>query len=115
LAGGNSYKIYDLKDKLIKDVKSEITVDPRNRINPSQALDALRIQNFFDGIRKVTALNAEILKGYQSTLLCQLDNIAVCAGNTSFKTDEKNGHILINEEAAKYWKRKYEPGWEPKI
>ena len=115
IGGGNSYKIYDLKNKLIKEVKSEITIDPHNLVNPSQALDALHIQNFFDGIRKGTPLNAEILKGYQSTLLGQLGNIAVRAGNISFKTDEKNGHIINNEEAEKYWKRKYEPGWEPTV
>jgi predicted dehydrogenase len=112
IGGGNSYKLYDLKNKLLKEVKSEITIDPRNPVNPSQTLDALHIQNFFDGIRKGTELNAEILKGHQSTLLGQLGNIAVRAGNISFKTDERNGHIINNEEADKYWKREYEPGWE---
>jgi len=115
IGGGNSYKIYDLKNKLIKDVKTEITIDPHNLVNPSQALDALHIQNFFDGIRKGTPLNAEILKGYQSTLLGQLGNIAVRSGNISFKTDEKNGHITNNKEAEGYWKREYEPGWEPRV
>jgi predicted dehydrogenase len=113
--GGDSYKLYDLKNKLVKEVKNDITVDARNTVDPSQVLDALHIQNFFDGIRKGTPLNAEILKGYQSTLLCQLGNIAVRAGNISFKTDEKNGHIINNEEANKYWKREYEPGWEPTV
>jgi len=115
IGGGNSYKIYDLKNKLIKDVKTEITIDPHNLVNPSQALDALHIQNFFDGIRKGTPLNAEILKGYQSTLLGQLGNIAVRSGNISLKTDEKNGHITNNKEAEGYWKREYEPGWEPRV
>jgi predicted dehydrogenase len=115
IGGGNSYKIYDLKNKLIKDVKTEITIDPHNLVNPSQALDALHIQNFFDGIRKGTPLNAEILKGYQSTLLGQLGNIAVRSGNISLKTDEKNGHITNNKEAEGYWKREYEPGWEPTV
>jgi hypothetical protein len=44
-----------------------------------------------------------------------LGNIAVRSGNISFQTDEKNGHIINNEIAEKYWKREYEPGWEPTI
>jgi len=115
IGSGDSYKLYDLENRLIKNVKSEITIDPRNPVNPSEALDALHIQNFFDGIRKGTPLNAEILKGHQSTLLCQLGNIAVRAGNTSLKTDEKDGHIINNEMANKYWKREYESGWEPTV
>ena len=83
-------------------------------MNPSEALDALHIQNFFDGIRNGTPLNAEILKGYQITLLSQLGNIAVRTG-TTLKTDGKNGHIINNEQANRYWKREYQPGWEPTL
>lgn len=115
VAGGNSYRIYDLKNKLLKEVKNEVLVDARNTMDPSQALDALHIQNFFEGIRKGTPLNAEILIGHQSTLLCQLGNIALRMGNISMQTDAANGHILNNEAAAKYWKREYAPGWEPTI
>ena len=99
----------------MKEVKNTINVDPRNRVDPSQNLDALHIQNFFDGITKGTPLNAEILKGHQSTLLCQLGNIAVRAGSVSLQTDPKTGHIIGNEEAKKYWQRQYEPGWEPVV
>ena len=103
----------DKKD-VLKDVKNDFTIDARNTVDPSRNLDALHIQNFFDGIRKGTPLNAEILKGYQSTLLSLLGNIAVRTG-TTIKTDSKNGHIINNIEANKYWKRKYQPGWEPTI
>ena len=112
--GGNDYKIYDLNNKLLKEVKNSTTIDARNTVNPSQSLDAFHIQNFFDGIRKGTPLNAEILKGHQSTLLSQLGNIALRTA-TVLKTDEKNGHILENAEANKYWKREYAPGWEPTV
>ena len=115
LEGRNAYKIYDLKNKLLKEVKNDIKIDTHNTVSPAQALDALHIQNFFDGIRKDAPLNTEIEIGYRSTLLVQLGNIAVRCGNISFKTDPKNGHILDNEEARKYWKRTYEPGWEPSI
>ena len=112
--GGNSYKIYDLNNKLLKDVKNNYAVDPHNTVDPSKNLDALHIQNFFDGIRNGASLNAEIMKGYQSTLMSLLGNIAVRTG-TTLAIDEKNGHILNNEEANKYWKREYQRGWEPSI
>lgn len=111
---GNGYKIYDLQNKLIKDVKDEAPVDARNTINPSQALDALHIQNFFDGIRKNTPLNADIETGHKSTLLTQLGNIALRTASV-LKTDENNGHIIGNQSAAALWKRVYAPGWEPTL
>lgn len=111
---GNSYKIFDLKNKVIKNVENNITVDPRNASNPSQQLDGFHILNFFDGIRKGTAQNADILSGHQSTLLVQLGNIAQRSGNT-LNIDPTNGHILDDREAAKFWSREYEPGWEPTV
>jgi predicted dehydrogenase len=114
MESGNSYKVYDLKNKLLKEVKNNITIDARNTVDPSRALDALHIQNFFDGIRKGTSLNAEILEGHKSTLLCQLGNISL-RSNGVLDTNEKDGHILNNQLADKFWKREYQPGWEPKI
>lgn len=115
VAGGNSYRIYDLKNKLLKEVKNDVKVDATNLVDPSQALDALHIQNFFDGIRKGTPLNAEILLGHQSTLLVQLGNISQRAGKIVLQTDPSNGHIIGNDAAMQYWKREYAPGWEPTL
>ncbi|MFT3946188.1 MAG: Gfo/Idh/MocA family oxidoreductase [Agriterribacter sp.] len=114
IGSGNTYKIYDLDNKLIKEVKDEAKIDTKSRISPSQALDAIHIQNFFDAIRKGTALNAEIEDGYKSTLLTQLGNIAMRTGS-ELKIDQTNGHILDNDRASAFWKRTYEPGWEPSI
>jgi len=115
LLGNNAYKLYDLDNKLLKDVRNDFTIDSRNIVSPAQRLDALHIQNFFDGIRKDVPLNAEIERGHKSTLLVHLGNIAARSGNISLKTDTENGHIIGNEEAGKYWERKYQPGWEPVI
>jgi len=114
IGGGNGYKVYDLDNKLLKEVKEEAPIDTKNLVNPSQALDALHIQNFFDGIRKGTALSADIEIGYKSTLLNQLGNIALRT-SSNLKIDDSNGHILGNEKAEALWKRDYEPGWEPKL
>ncbi|QRR02192.1 Gfo/Idh/MocA family protein [Dyadobacter sandarakinus] len=111
---GNAYKQYDLDNKLVKDVVNDFEIDPRNKMNPSQALDALHIQNFFEGIKKGTAVNAEIVGGHQSTLLAQLGNIALRSGGT-LNIDPSNGHIKGNKEAEKFWKREYQKGWEPTV
>jgi hypothetical protein len=106
--------VYDLENKLVKEVKNEIAVNALDRMDPSQHLDAIHIQNFFDGITKGVKVNSEITGGHQSTLLCQLGNIALRSGST-LHTDPANGHILNNPEAMQYWKREYHQGWEPTV
>jgi len=114
IESSNSYKIFDLKGVLIKDVKNNIVVDARNIAGPSQALDALHIQNLFDGIKNGTPVASDILSGHQSTLLMQLGNIALRTGR-NLQIDPINGHILHDADALKYWSRTYQPGWEPKL
>ena len=114
IESGNSYKIYDLKNNLVKEVKNNFTVDARNLSDPSQNLDALHILNFFDGIRLGTKLNSDIVSGHQSTLLVQLGNISQRVGR-SLEINPKNGHILNDKGAMKFWSREYEKGWAPKI
>jgi predicted dehydrogenase len=111
---GNAYTVYDLKSKVVKEVKNTKTIDARNVTNPAADLDALHLQNFFDGIKKGTALNSDILSGHQSTLLCQLGNISLLTGN-ALHIDPSNGHIKNDAAAMKLWKRDYQPGWEPKL
>ncbi|MGB4398106.1 MAG: Gfo/Idh/MocA family oxidoreductase [Daejeonella sp.] len=112
--GGNSYTIHDLNNKLVKEVKNDVIMDARSLTSPSQALDALHINNFFNAIKKGTSLNSDILSGHQSTLLVQLGNIAQRTGST-LDIDPQNGHILNNKEAMQYWSRTYQKGWEPTV
>ena len=98
----------------IREIKNERTIDALNVANPAQELDAIHIQNFFDGIRTSARLNSDITGGHQSTLLVQLGNIALRTGRT-LNIDPKNGHILNDNEATKLWTREYQPGWEPKV
>ncbi|RXK52580.1 Gfo/Idh/MocA family protein [Aquirufa rosea] len=114
IESGNSYKIFDLKNNLVKEVKNDFAVDARNLADPASNLDALHIQNLFDGIKKGTSLNSDIVSGHQSTLLVQLGNIAQRVGR-SLQIDPTNGHIVNDKEAMKFWSRTYEKGWEPKI
>jgi predicted dehydrogenase len=114
IESSNAYKIFDAKGVLIKDVKNAVVVDARNIAGPSQALDALHIQNLFDGIKNGTPVASDILSGHQSTLLMQLGNIALRTGR-NLQIDPTNGHILHDADALKYWSRTYQPGWEPKL
>ena len=114
IESGNAYKIYDLKNNLVKEVKNDRTIDARNTADPAQELDALHLQNFFDAIKKGSKLNSDIIGGHKSTLLVQLGNIALRSGHT-LNIDPKNGHIVDDKDAMKYWAREYEKGWEPKV
>ena len=114
LIDGNAYTIYDLKNKVLKEVKNQVKMESLNTTSPAQELDAPHMQNFLDSIRKGTRLISDILNGHQSTLLCQLGNIALRTGHT-LNINPENGHILNNPEAQKYWSRDYQPGWEPKV
>ena len=112
--GGNDYTIFDLKNKIVKSVKSTTNIDPMNTVNPAQNLDVLHIRNMFDAIKNGEELNADIVSGHKSTLLMQLGNIAQRAGR-SLNIDPENGHIIKDREANKLWQRSYEKGWEMKL
>ena len=82
--------------------------------NPTQQLDHYHFNNFLDGIRKGTALNADINIGCISSTLALLGNIAQRT-KSSFMTNPVNGRILDNKEAQKLWSRDYQHGWEMKL
>jgi predicted dehydrogenase len=101
--GSGTYKIFNRADKLIEEVSGEVDQD-------------LHIENLLTAIRenKPEALHAEIEEGHKSTILCHLGNIAHRTGHT-INCRPQDGHILDDEDAMAYWKREYEPGWEPTV
>jgi len=113
IAGGNGYTIFDLNNKIVKEVKQD-KIDARNLANPSGSLDGNHIQNFFEAIKNGTKLNSDIVSGYKSTLLMQLGNIAQRVGRT-LDIDHETGRIMNDKEAMKHWSRSYEKGWEMKL
>lgn len=114
ISGGNEYKIFDLKNNIVKEVKDSKEIDPRDAANPASHLDALHIRNLFDNILKGEKLKANIDSGFKSTLLVQLGNIAQRVGH-SLEIDPQNGHIIGDKKAKKLWSREYEKGWEMKL
>ena len=116
ILGGDDYSIYDLGNKLVKDVKSplgKIAGGGTLVTGMGDILDGLHLANFAESIRGTTKLNCPITTGQVSTLLPQLANIAYRTGRTLY-CDTSNGHIK-DKEAMKLWDREYEKGWEMKL
>jgi predicted dehydrogenase len=113
--GDNSYIIYDNKNKLVKEVKSEIIItEGLNTTSPGEELDAVHVLDFLDNVRNSRKPFADALNGHKSTLWMQLGNISQRAGHT-LNIDPSNGHIKDDDAAMKLWSREYEKGWEPVI
>jgi len=112
--GGGEYKIFDDKNKLVKEVKSEVEADPNNPVSASGNLDLYHFNNFIEAIRGNTKINSPVDEGHKSILLCHLANIAQRTGRT-LHCDPSNGHIQNDKEAMMLWGRTYEKGWEPKV
>ncbi len=112
--GGGDYAIFDLKNTLFKEVKSEVTAAANNTVSANGNLDLYHLQNFADSIRGEAKLNSPVDQAHKSVLLCHLANIAQRSGET-LHCDPANGHILNNAGAMKLWKREYEKGWEPHV
>ncbi len=115
--GGDSYRVYDLEGKLMKDVRSntkEEAVQGRNTASVSLSMDSMHVADFLDACRTNRRPNCDVETGHKSILGMQLGNIAWRVGR-DLHIDPKIGHILHDTEAQKLWKRTYEPGWEPKI
>lgn len=112
--GNADYKIFDEKNKLIKEVKSDVKADPNNPVSASGNLDLYHFQNFIQSIRGEAKLTAPVNEAYKSVLLCLLANIAQRTGKT-LHCNPENGHILDDAAATKLWQRTYEKGWEPVV
>lgn len=113
--GGDDYKVYDLDNKLIKDVKTELQEATRtNTMGMGEKLDSIILENFVESIRGKAQQTAPINEGQKSTLLPQLGNISQRVGR-SLICNPLNGHILNDKEAMKLWSREYAKGWEMKL
>lgn len=112
ISGGDGYKIIDLDGKLIREVKSDISFKEGDLQNPSEKLDALHFQNWFDAIKSGTPLNSTLKDACTSTQLVQLGNIAQRVGH-SLQINPDTGFLIGNPDAQVLWGRDYEPGWEP--
>jgi predicted dehydrogenase len=115
LLDSNSYKIYDKKKKLIKEVLDAKEAAGTNTLSATgQRLDQMHLADFLECIRTGKKPNCPIEEGHKSVVGLHLGNIAWRVGR-ELHCDAANGHITGDAEAAKLWRREYEPGWEPKV
>lgn len=103
---GNNATIYDLKNKVGREIKSD-------RLD-TYGYDVVHFQNFADAIRSGTPLAAEIAEGQKSTVLCHLGNIAWRTGRT-IDFDPQNRKILSAPGTEEFVGREYRAGWEPQV
>ena len=100
----SSVKIYDLKNKLVREIPG--------KMEGNLSSDAVHFANFLDGIREGKTLRSEIEEGQKSTLHCHLGNIAWRTGRT-INFDPATRKITDDNEASALWSRKYRDGWQP--
>jgi len=112
--GGTKYKVYDPDNELIKDVRGKDSekVEQTNVKDPG--LEDRHAENFIQSVRDREKLTSPIEIAHKSTLMGHLGNISLRAGRI-LNIDPKNGKIINDPEAMKFWKRTYEPGWQPSL
>ena len=109
----DGYVHYDLKGKIVKEVKETAATDGMNLIGDDAATSA-HMENFANAIRTGETLRSPINEGAASVLLCHLGNIAQYTGRT-LRIDASTGRVVGDEQAMRYWSREYEPKWAPAI
>lgn len=110
---GNGYTLYDMDNNVVQDSESD-PADAVDRTGPGQSLDQGHQNNFFDAIQDGITPNSVIQDVNTSVHLCHLGNVAHRVGHT-IHCDSHDGTIIGDREAMSYWKRTYEPGWEPTL
>ncbi|TXE09891.1 Gfo/Idh/MocA family oxidoreductase [Seonamhaeicola algicola] len=109
----NSYQLYGLDGKLIKQVDEKEKSATLNTAGAG-SLDVKHIGNFFNAIRVGEKQNSPIADAAISTALCHYGNMAQFVGET-INIDTQTGKVKGNKKAMQYWKRDYEKGWEPTL
>lgn len=107
------YEIYDLGGKKVSEVKAGSQTSSADLVGADSMTD-LHFANFIAGIRKGEKLNAPIAVGNVAVTMLQLSNIA-WEVQRELQLDPKDGKILNNADAMKFWSREYEVGWAPRI
>lgn len=113
VVSNSEYIVYDNDNNEIKRYSTgrEGTVD---LTGPGFDMDASHILDFADAIRTGKKPVSDFSDSNKSVLLCHLGNIAHRVGR-SINCDPLNGSIINDTEAMRFWRREYEPGWEPVV
>jgi predicted dehydrogenase len=107
----DGWVVSDLKGKKVRESVADEKGDALNTTG-DDALTELHMKNFLAAIRTGVPLNAPIVDGAKTGMLCHLGTIAHQVGR-KLRIDPATGRILGDEDAAKRWSRTYAPGWAP--
>lgn len=107
------YEVFDLNGKKINEVKEGKAASSADLTGADNMTD-LHFANFIAAVRTGEKLNQPIESGNISVTMLQLSNIA-WEVNRELHLNPKNGHILNDPEAMKFWTREYEKGWAPHL
>jgi predicted dehydrogenase len=104
LDADGTFRIFDMKDKLVEETEKTSQGQPEH------------IANFIEAIRAndSTKLVQPIESGHRSTLLCLLGNIAHRTDRV-IHTRAADGHITDDGVPTHLWRREYDPAWEKEI
>jgi predicted dehydrogenase len=106
----DGYEIYDLKGKKTNEFKVGATTSSADLVGRDSMTDA-HFANFIAGVRKGEKLNAPIDVGNVAVTMLQISNIAWIT-QRELRLDPKDGRILDDSDAMKFWTREYQKGWE---
>jgi hypothetical protein len=109
----DGYAIYDLKNKIVKEVKAAPKSDSLNTVGDDW-LTQLHIDNFVSAVRTGTKLSAPIEDGAKTGTICHLGTISQQV-DRKLTIDPKSGRIVGDGEAAKLWSREYDSRWKPVV
>jgi predicted dehydrogenase len=109
----DGYVVYDLKNKVVKEVTGAEKVDSLNTLGDDW-LTQLHVNNFVSAVHTGAKLTAPVDDGAKTAMLCHLGTIAHQVGR-KLRTNPGNGHIIDDAEAAKLWSREYDPRWKPVV
>jgi predicted dehydrogenase len=109
----DGYEVYDLKGNKTSEFKMPHTTSSADTIGADSMTD-LHFGNFIAAMQTGEKLRQPVAQGNVAVTLMQLSNIA-WEVNRELKTDPATGKVMGDPEAMKYWDRKYEPGWAPKV
>ena len=107
----DGYVQYDVKGAVVREAR-EAAIANGLDFAGNDAHTASHIENFASAVRSGEALRSPVSEIAKTILLCHLGNIAQYTGR-KLRTDRGSGRIVGDQDAMKYWKREYAPGWEP--
>ena len=107
----DGYVQYDVKGAVVREAREPAIANGLDFAG-NDAHTSAHIANFASAVRGGEALRSPVSETAKSILLCHLGNIAQYTGR-KLRIDRSSGRIVGDEEAMKYWKRDYAPGWEP--